>query len=319
MKNLEKILWHFVWGFFGILLFFKSSAQSISVIDSFRIYSDIKITIDKPATYSIKKKTIIIFYALPNGNTTAQTMGKIIKEGDDWHYDIQHINAQTNFIRAQDTKTNYLVYYLENDFKSWPMWKKTHPDFSYLVPKIVDSLYAQVVAKHKVIYLNGHSGGGSFIFSYLSGVKNIPAYIKRISFIDSDYGYDSTYYPKFLKWLKNIKHTALNVFAYNDSLALYNGKPIVSATGGTWVKSHLFLKDLQKNFKFCYSTTDSIDWVKTNDSRIYFFFKKNLNRGIYHTQQVAQNGFIHSIFCGTKFDSKKYKYYAERAYNVFIE
>jgi len=36
---------------------------------------------------------VIILYALPNGNTTEHTMGKKKVEGDDWHFDIQHIKA----------------------------------------------------------------------------------------------------------------------------------------------------------------------------------------------------------------------------------
>ena len=48
------------------------------------------------------KKAILIFYALPNGNTTAETMGKKIKEGDDWHFDIQHIR-RANKIHKKET------------------------------------------------------------------------------------------------------------------------------------------------------------------------------------------------------------------------
>ncbi len=197
MKSLLLCILHFLNLCVCILSPDILAAQS--TIDSFRIYNDIKITIDKPEALNKKKKTIIIFYALPNGNTTAQTMGKKMQEGDDWHFDIQHIRAQTNFIRNQDSGKNYIVYYLENTFKSWPLWKQKHKDSIFLITKIVDSLFQSIHAKHKVIYLNGHSGGGSFIFGYLANVQKIPQYIRRISFLDSDYGYDSSYYPKILK------------------------------------------------------------------------------------------------------------------------
>jgi len=36
-------------------------------------------------------KVLLVFYALPNGNSIEQTVGKNLKEGDDWHYNIQHI------------------------------------------------------------------------------------------------------------------------------------------------------------------------------------------------------------------------------------
>ena len=289
------------------------------IIDSFHLYGDVKVTIDKPGGFNTRRKTIITFFALPNGNTTEQTMGKKMKEGDDWHFDIQHIRAQTKFIRQQLPETNFVVIYLENAYKSWPSWKQKHPDYKTGIPHLIDSLSDLIPGRGKAIYLNGHSGGGSFIFGYLSGVEKIPARIKRISFIDSDYGYDSSYYPKFKIWLQDIKGTALNVFAYNDSIALYNGKPFVSATGGTWYRSHLLLQHLQDDFSFSKINTDSLIIYKNADGRIQFYFKINTDRGIYHTQQVELNGFIHSILCGTKKGSKKYTYYSPRAYNELIE
>lgn len=301
-----------------IALFLTGSQLSFAQVSSFRS-SDITITIDRPMTFKPEQKTIICFYALPNGNTTAQTMGKKLQPEDDWHFDIQHIRAQTVFIRKALKRKNFIVIYLENDSKSWPAWKQKHPDFKIRIPALVDSLTSSIPVKDKSIYLNGHSGGGSFIFGYLAGIGSIPATVERISFIDSNYGYDSTYYPVLKEWLTRVQVAALNVFAYNDSVALYNGKPVVSATGGTWYRSHLLLRHLQPVIQFSRSETDSIIKYASRDKRIHFFFKPNHNRGIYHTQQVELNGFIHSILCGTKLDSKGYRYYGERAYTQFIE
>jgi hypothetical protein len=306
-----------------LLLFFSgkivSGQTGQEVIDSFRLYGDVKVTIDRPASFSMHKKTIITFFALPNGNSTEQTMGKKMQPGDDWHFDIQHIRAQTKFIRQQLPKKNFVVIYLENNYKSWPAWKQKHPDFKKEILHLVDSLTGLIEAKHKEIYLNGHSGGGSFIFGYLEGVERIPSIVRRISFLDSDYGYDSSYYPKIKDWLQQVRGAALNVFAYNDSVALYNGKPVVSATGGTWYRSHLMLSHLQNKFIFSQTNTDSLIIYKNDKGNIQFFFKINLNQGIYHTQQVELNGFIHSVLCGTKKDSKKYIYYSAKAYAGLIE
>ena len=109
------------------------------------------------------------------------------------------------------------------------------------------------------------------------------------------------------------------MFAYNDSVALYNGKPVVSATGGTWYRSHLLLRHLQQHFSFSNNNTDSLIIYKSENNKVQFFFKINLNKGIYHTQQVELNGFIHSVLCGTKMDSRKYSYYSARAYADLIE
>ena len=304
--------------FFLILIPGIITAQPAYRIDSFRVRGDIRVTIDRPANYRNTRPTILCFFALPNGNTTEQTMGKKMQPGDDWHFDIQHIGAQTTFIRNSWPQKNVVVIYLENTYKSWPAWKQKHPEFRKEIPSLIDTLSNLFTNTKKRIYLNGHSGGGSFIFGYLAGVGEIPAYIKRISFLDSDYGYDSSYYPAIRNWLKDVPGSSLNVFAYNDSIALYNGKPLVSATGGTWYRSHLFLQQLSTDFSFSRTETDSIEVFKGYHDRIQFFFKPNLNRGIYHTQQVELNGFIHSIFAGTSNDSRNYKYYDRRAYSELI-
>lgn len=286
---------------------------------SFTMREDVRLSFDSPVNFSNHKKTILILYALPNGNTTEQTMGKKMQASDDWHFDIQHILAQTKFIRKQLPGDNIVVVYLENNLRSWPAWKQKHPDHLQLIRQIVDTIYQLVPAKQKEIYLNGHSGGGSFIFGFLAAVDKIPADLKRISFLDSDYNYDSSYYPKLKEWLRRVKGSHLTVFAYNDSVAIYNGKPVVSATGGTWYRSHLMMNDLSKVFSFFKLREDSITSYESRNKQVGFFFKENPNSGIYHTRQVELNGFIHSVLFGTKKESQGYSYYGPRAYANFIQ
>jgi hypothetical protein len=287
-----------------------------SLIDSFRMYEDVKITLDVPS-YQYAKTTLILF-ALPNGNSTAQTMGKKLAPGDDWHFDIQHIKAQTSFLREK-LNQNIVVAYLENNYKSWPSWKQKHPDFKAEIQHIVDTLYSSIPSRKKAIYLSGHSGGGSFVFGYLAGVETIPAAVQRITFLDSDYGYDSSYYAKIRTWLKKNKASTLTVFAYNDSVALLNGKPFVSATGGTWYRSHLMLQHLQRDFTFKQTKNDSLLFYRSTNDQIAFFFRNNPDRKIFHTQQVELNGFIHSVLYRTKEEEKGYEYFGPRAYSKFIE
>ena len=280
------------------------------------MYQDVKITLDIPA-YRYKETTLIL-YALPNGNTTAQTMGKKLMPGDDWHFDIQHIKAQTAFIREK-LKQNIVVAYLENDYKSWPSWKQKHPDFKGEIQHLVDTLYNLIPSKKKAIYLSGHSGGGSFVFGYLAGVEKIPSVIQRITFLDSDYGYDSSYYDKLKTWLSKNKKATLTVFAYNDSVALLNGKPFVSATGGTWYRSHLMLQHFHLTFSFTQPKNDSLTFYRSINNQIAFFFKNNPDRKIFHTQQVELNGFIHSVLYRTSQENNGYEYFGPRAYSKFIE
>jgi hypothetical protein len=76
---------------------------------------------------------------------------------------------------------------------------------------------------------------------------------------------------------------------------------------------------LQKDFPFEKVQDDSLIIYRSPCRNIQFFFKTNPDRKIFHTVQVELNGFIHSILCGTRYDSKKYRYYGEKAYSDLIE
>ena len=58
-------------------------------------------TLVAPARLDASKRIDLIIYALPNGNSTAQTIGRKLAEGVDWHYDIQNIGAQTRALRTR--------------------------------------------------------------------------------------------------------------------------------------------------------------------------------------------------------------------------
>jgi pimeloyl-ACP methyl ester carboxylesterase len=300
-----------------VCISFHTSIVAQDSVYSFRFRNDVTITIDRPSSFQKKKNTQIIFFALPNGNTTRQTMGKLLKEGDDWHYDIQHIKAQTKFIRERSDE-NIVVVYLENDLRAWPQWKRNHPDHRLQIQAITDTILQHLNIKKFSLHLNGHSGGGSFIFGYLDGKESVPSYVRRITFIDSNYGYDSSFTQKLRIWLRSDKQNHLTVFAYNDSVALYNGKPVVSATGGTWYRSKLMMKDLEPNLNFS-CKEDTIIHCASADKRTNVYLKQNPDRKIFHTQQVELNGFIHSVFIGTKNDQREYNYFGARAYTNYIE
>jgi hypothetical protein len=282
----------------------------------FNMYGDVQITMDFPSDFSSHKKTNIVLYALPNGSNTAQTMGKKMEPGDDWRFDIQHIKAQTDFIRNKMKNENIVVVYLENSFKSWPLWKTKHPDYISAVHHIVDTLYNMFPYQKSAVCLNGHSGGGRFIFSYLDGVDNIPKYVTRIVFLDSDYGYETKYGIQIHEWLKAGKHNSLQVFAYEDSLVEVNGKRIVSDTGGTWYRTHRMLKDLSAFYPFKLIERDSLLIYTSLNHQIGFYLKPNPEKKIFHTTQVERNGFIHSMLAGTKYESEGYEYFRRRAYEA---
>ncbi len=280
---------------------------------------DVAIEINAPLHFRKKGNTYLIFYALPNGNTIEWTKGKKLNEGDDWHFDIQHIAAQTRFIRSTDKKNNYVIIYLITQQKSWPAWKKKYPDANNSIKQIVESITSIFQSYHPHIILNGHSGGGSFIFGYLDAVETIPSSVDRIAFLDSDYGYETDRHQKKLSnWLQQNKKNNLVVLAYNDSVVIYNGKPLVSPTGGTWYRSRLLQRDLSQTFSFSTITDTAFIHHSALKGRIQIHLKENPTGLIYHTVQVEKNGFIYSILSSTKFNRKKYfSYFGARVYGKF--
>ena len=268
-----------------------------------------------------QKPILLIFYALPNGNSIEWTKGKKINDQDDWHFAIQHIAAQARFIQSLDSNREVVVVYLSNQQKSWPAWKKQHEDGPAEIKRLVDSI-SDIYKNHQTeIVLNSHSGGGSFIFGYLEANPSIPDNISRICFIDSDYGYeDSLHTQKLWHWLHSSKKHFLQVLAYNDSVVVYNGKPLVSPTGGTWYRSKLLQQNLSNYLPFKKSVDTAFIRFTGLKKRVTIYLKTNPSGKIYHTEQVARNGFIQTVIGGTRYDKAGiYTYWGNTVYLAFIK
>ena len=169
------------------------------------------------------------------------------------------------------------------------------------------------------VVLASHSGGGSLMFGYLNAVETIPANVKRIAFLDSNYGYTPTNHAAKLKqWLASSPENHLCVLAYQDYLGVLDGKTFVSEAGGTWGHSQLMLGDLRQQFQFTSRTNGGLEIFSALNGRIEFLLKENPEHKIFHSVQVAQNGFIHALLSGTADAGKGYEYFGERAYTNWI-
>jgi hypothetical protein len=180
----------------------------------------VRVVINAPAqeNFSPAKKMKLVLYGLPNGNTIEHTIGKITATNDDWHFNIQHIGAQTRFLREKLTNENIVVAYLENSLKTWPAWRKQNGDKAVL--DIVEKIKDRFEAYEPKIVLTGHSGGGSFTFGYLNCLDKIPDDIERIAFLDSNYAYETALHrDKLVNWLKSSDKHFLAVLAYHDDIA----------------------------------------------------------------------------------------------------
>ena len=251
---------------------------------SFLYEPGVRVRINAPAEglMTPRKPVRLIFYALPNGNSTEWTFGKRMEEGDDWHFDIQHIGAQTRFLRAVDTLHSYVAVYLEAENRSWGAWRKAGPGRDLIIKQLVEQIALLFSAdcsgagcsgesssgadcagnSMPLVELNSHSGGGNFIFGFMDACDSLPDYLCRISFIDSDYNWnDERYGLKLVRWLSGgaagTHHTGaqpatprqLFVACYKDYVALYNGKPFVSKKGGTWHRTKMMYNYLRKHLE----------------------------------------------------------------------
>jgi hypothetical protein len=277
------------------------------------------VNVPQPSDFAGGKPVRLILYALPNGNTIEQTIGKKLAPGDDWHFNIQHIGAQTRWLRQRLTNEVLVVAYLEAAMKSWPAWRQKHGD--RLIPGLLESVKS-VFATNKVeVVLTGHSGGGSLTLGYINAVDHLPDDVSRIAFLDSNYAYRATnHLAKLVRWLKSSQQHVLCVLAYQDYLGLLEGKPFVSEAGGTWGRSQEMIRDLTAYFSFTVlDLRNGLHLHTALDGRIGFFMKENPDRKILHTVQVEQNGFIHSQLVGGSAKVGGYEYLGERVYDSLIE
>jgi hypothetical protein len=208
-----------------------------------------------------------------------------------------------------------VVAYIEAENHAWPTWLRNH---DRAVPlQVVDAIVSHFQEHDLRIALDSHSGGGAFEFAYLASVDEIPSQIDRIAFLDSEYNYETAACEaKLSKWLAGPDHY-LCVIAYDDASARYEGKPFVSAEGGTWGRSHAMLADLGRDFEIRRTNNSDPERYEGLSGRITFLLKENPRAEIFHTVQVERNGFIESLLSGTPEDGRGYRYFGTRAYSRF--
>jgi hypothetical protein len=283
---------------------------------------DAQCIVNAPADFTRDRPTEVVFYALPNGNTLAQTIGRRMTEGLNWHFDIQHIGAQTRALREVMTDRNLVVAYLMADSRSWPTWRRTHENSSALIAEFLEEIFP-CTGDRCTWALTAHSGGGSLIFGYLNGVDRIPDRMTRIAFLDADYSYsDEDYHgDKLLEWLHRSPENHLVVLAYDDRNITLNGQRVVSDTGGTFrATTQRLIPRLERDVQLTETREgDFLCWRGMNgqiDIRVH----TNPDNKILHTVLVGEmNGFIHALTVGTPFEGQAGTLGMGRAYEEWIQ
>jgi hypothetical protein len=281
----------------------------------------VTVTIVAPAELSRSQPVRLILYALPNGNSTAQTMGRAVTDSADWRYDIQHIAAQTRALRERGF-VQTVVAYLEADGRSWPAWRARHgyTTANARIVQIVDTVRRLVGSGAQVnVTLTGHSGGGSFAFGFLDAHESLPEWLDRIAFLDSNYNYEARHAEKLLTWLGGDARRLLVALAYDDREITLDGRKVVSDSGGTWRATERMWRSLSPRLTFTRDTLGA--FVRDRAAQVQLLRHPNRSNRILHTEMIGEmNGFMHVMLLGTAgYSDLNSVLRPERVYTRFIQ
>ncbi len=280
-----------------------------------RVFLNMPQTIEKNEPH---KPIRLLVYATPNGNTIEQTLGCKTYQGRDWHFDIQHVMAQTRTYREFNQKENIVLAVVQAPKLSWPSFRSTHPQANHWIAQWLDALKEFMDADH--VTLTGHSGGGSFIFGAIEGNMAIPTYIDRIVFLDANYSFEALDHAAKLKdWLRHDAQHRLGVIAYDDREITFNGKKVVSDTGGTYRATDRMVKAWEVDQPLPKSTFELFSVWGEPRNQIRFWVHPNPENKILHTALVGEmNGLLQGLTFDTELENIWGKFGGPRAYSRYV-
>ncbi|HEY1089685.1 MAG TPA: hypothetical protein VGE47_01200 [Burkholderiaceae bacterium] len=297
---------------------FERSASLDEQTREMRTDSGVRIHYDAPSRIDAKKPTRVIVYALPNGNTIEQTLGARLTPGLDWHFDIQHIAAQTRRLREVNQRENIVLVLVEAEKLSWPAWRASHADANAQIATLLAQIGASFAGLPR-IELMAHSGGGSFILGLIENGP-LPAQLDRIAWLDANYSFDAERHgQRLLDWLQADTRHQLTVVAYDDRNITYEGKPVVGPTGGTWRASQRMLDFFAP--RLALTASEDASWLRQQGlgGHIAFFLHKNPENKILHTRLVGEmNGFLMCATLGLPEAGTWGQFGGPRAYEAWV-
>lgn len=282
----------------------------------------IRFLVNAPEVVCADWPTTVIFFATPNGNTIEQTLGCEMTPGLDWHFDIQHIAAQTRRLREVTPNVNIVLVCAEAEGKSWPAWRGKHPDNAALVRAFVEDTIKGLPGKEVSVVLSGHSGGGSMIFGFINSADSIPPWVKRIAWLDANYSYSDAekHGDKLIAWLNGDPERCLVAICYDDRNITLDGKMVVGPTGGTFRATECMRTRFEKDTELEHAESGDVDRYIGLDGRVTFIVHRNPANKILHTALVGEmNGFLEAMTLNTPIHSKWGEFGTPRAYTKWIQ
>ncbi|MCC6494181.1 MAG: hypothetical protein IT424_14300 [Pirellulales bacterium] len=263
----------------------------------------------------------LLLYALPNGNTIEQTLGCRMTPGLDWHYDIQHVAAQTRLLRQLNPDEPLVLLCAEAGGLSWPNWRASHGDANARIGQLLQDWRTRYAGDGARVTLAAHSGGGSFLFGVIEAFDDIPAYVDRIAFLDANYSFDAQQHAaKLARWLQADGARRLVVLAYDDRQIELDGKRVVGPQGGTFRATGRMVDAFKADFQFAQSQNGPFTQYVALDGRVHFCVHTNPDNKILHTALVGEmNGLVHAQTLGTPAEGKWGRFGGPPAYEKWIQ
>jgi len=277
-----------------------------------------------PERLDTRRPVALILYALPNGNSTAETIGQRITDGVGWRFDIQHIGAQTRALRARGLGLEQaIVVYLEAEGKSWPAWRSKlgYARANARIAQIVNEIRTAIGEPEKIsVTLTGHSGGGSFMFGFIEAQATIPNWLDRIALLDTNYNFEASHGDKLLAWLRADARHRLISLAYDDREITLDGKKVVSDSGGTWRATERMINHLSSRaVRLTHESFGTFD--RYSAAQIELLRHPNPQNRILHTEMIGEmNGYMHALLQGRAgYGDSNSVLHAAREYSPFVE
>ncbi len=274
----------------------RSSEERVRVLE---LAPGVTATVVAPAQLDTGRRVDLILYALPNGNSTAETMGQRAGDGVGWRFDIQHIAAQTRALRDRGVPQAVVVY-LEADSKSWPSWRARlgYERANARIVAIVEQLRTLVGHPARTrVTLTGHSGGGSFMFGFIEGRDTLPDWLERIAYLDANYNFTPAHGDKLVTWLRRSPEHRLVALAYDDREIMLDGKKVVSDSGGTWRATQRMIRHLGQSLTLAADTLGA--FVRYRAPQVELLVHPNAENRILHTAMIGDmNGYMHALLTG---------------------
>lgn len=283
---------------------------------------DGRVHVDVDGAFDPSQPTLVVVYALPNGNTIEQTLGRRRNEGESFRYDIQHVLAQTRLVRSLVPGKNVVLVCLENDKLSWPTWVRSHEGAARRAREMLLA-QASFVASPRWVWAS-HSGGGSLLLAAIDGGAKIPDEVDTIVFLDSHYAFEEKTGEgkKLAAWLRASTSHRLVALAYDDRNVVLHRRRIVGPKGGSYRATDRMRTALQhEGMRFGHDRVGPFDRYLAEGGRVDLRVHPNKERRILHSALVSdENGLSFALALGHGVAAEqKARFGRPRTFDAFVD